>query len=59
MTDKRPPATPAPDHKSPEKPLVTRMQRLLAGQPAEDVILDPDNPNLIQERREKQQESSS
>ncbi|MBF0096109.1 MAG: hypothetical protein HQM04_07115 [Magnetococcales bacterium] len=52
-----PPSTPG---KSPqpippaEKPLVPRLQRLLAGQPQEEVILDPDNPNLIMERQEKQ-----
>ncbi|WP_130471437.1 hypothetical protein [Candidatus Magnetaquicoccus inordinatus] len=41
----------------PEKPLVPRLQRLFAGKPQEDVILDPDNPNLIMERKE--QSSSS
>ena len=54
--DKKTPTIPAPgtpDSKSLEKPLIPRMQRLLAGKLAEDIILDPDNPNLILERREK------
>ena len=33
-----------------EKPFATRMKRQLIGKPLEDVILDPDNPNLIMER---------
>ncbi|MBF0183833.1 MAG: hypothetical protein HQM06_05520 [Magnetococcales bacterium] len=56
------PSTPAAAQNSPtvqpEKPLVPRLQRLLAGQPQEDVILDPDNPNLILERKERQSLSS-
>lgn len=39
------------DKKMDEKPFTERMQRLLAGQSAKEVILDPDNPNLIQERK--------
>ncbi|MBF0162282.1 MAG: hypothetical protein HQL88_08335 [Magnetococcales bacterium] len=53
---KNAPAVPGRDGKdraTPEKPLPTRMQRLLTGQPLDDVILDPDNPNLIQERERK------
>lgn len=36
--------------KVPEKPFSTRMQRMMVGKPPEDIILDPDNPNLIMER---------
>ena len=49
--------TPIPDtakctqKKTPEKPFPSRMQRLLAGEPQEERILDPDNPNLIMEQR--------
>ncbi|MEO5350068.1 MAG: hypothetical protein H7836_10535 [Magnetococcus sp. YQC-3] len=52
----KPPPIPAGktvDPKSLEKPLIPYMQRLLAGKPTDDLILDPDNPNLILERREK------
>ncbi|MBF0402226.1 MAG: hypothetical protein HQL90_15855 [Magnetococcales bacterium] len=35
-----------------EKPFTDRMQRLLAGKREEDIILDPDNPNLILERKQ-------
>ncbi len=57
MIDKRstPPASTTgatTDPKKPEKPFTDRMQRLLAGQSAEDIILDPDNPNLIMERKQ-------
>jgi hypothetical protein len=47
------PGTPPTRTPPAEKPLVPRLQRLLAGQPQEEVILDPDNPNLIKERQEK------
>lgn len=33
-----------------EKPFTKRVQNLLKGKPQEEVILDPDNPNLIKER---------
>lgn len=56
MTDKT--TAPSPittgaktDKKMGEKPFTDRMQRLLTGQNREDVILDPDNPNLILERK--------
>lgn len=34
-----------------EQPFPARMQRLLAGKPQEERILDPDNPNLIMQRK--------
>ena len=40
-----------PSHVVPEKPFAARMKRQLTGQPLEDVILDPDNPNLIMEKK--------
>ncbi len=67
MAEQHPPTPPHPQSPDPkssvvaqrahlsrdnlEKPLTARMQRLLTGQPIEEVILDPDNPNLILERR--------
>ncbi|MBF0461464.1 MAG: hypothetical protein HQL87_08715 [Magnetococcales bacterium] len=56
MSEKTPPipaivAPPKPAPLEAEKPFVNRMQRFLAGQPADDIILDPDNPNLILERK--------
>lgn len=36
-----------------DKPFSKRMQRLLAGKPQEDTILDPDNPNLMAEKRQR------
>ena len=56
MTEKLSPPPPADvENRSPkehrERPFPERMQRLLAGKPQEERILDPDNPNLIMERK--------
>ncbi|MEO5363395.1 MAG: hypothetical protein H7838_07200 [Magnetococcus sp. DMHC-8] len=58
MTPNKPVTTPDPPPEKTEphqgnKPFTNRMQRLLAGQPNDDVILDPDNPNLILEKRQE------
>ena len=42
---------PSGPEKIPEKPFASRMKNVLAGVPQKEVILDPDNPNLIMERK--------